>query len=605
MRRKWFSKLAKVAVFSFTVNAGLCGHLTAQELELQADLPSAFSPTERRSGTESLSPAESLSPDEELAAPISATEPWFLSFAKFKIPFNIEAHTADLKQVQLWVSIDQGDTWQMHGSARPDAKHFDFRAAAEGLYLFSVQTVDATGIVVPSNGPPLKVFVDTTKPDTAIRADINSTGELVVDVRVFDENLDLTTAVLKMRTDRDSEWKSLDLPEMVRVDDIYEGQLTTRIGLCREVAVVFAISDKANNTGEASYKLDMPRTAQGDSEMTLASNRQGGLSPSKASVQSDTAPAKKTTPPTIPGAIAWKPSQGVPETAEVHSGSSKAAIVDLPGPGRLASAGHGELSLDGAGNSLELEPAGAEELPLPHPVATTVPTPDEALVEKREEVVTDLSSFGQAFHCKSRAFSLDYSVDALGGSSLADVELWGTEDGGRTWQQWGSDPDRQSPFDVQVGNDGMFGFRMVIVGANGLVSNRPKDGDSADVWINVDTSVPSAKITRAVYGEGPEDGMLVIDYKCQDGHLVDRPIALSFSETIDGPWNTIATGLKNTGIYLWKANPNLPEHIYIRIEAVDKAGNIGAHRLDLPIDTKGLAPRGRIQGFRPILDPSE
>lgn len=581
MSRKWFSNLAKVAVFGCSVNAVGSSFVSAQELDLQND---------------SATPAS--------VAESSADEPMFLSFAKFKIPFNIEAHSADLKQVQLWVSNDQGDTWQMHGSARPDAKHFDFRAAAEGLYLFSVQTVDATGIVVPSNGPPLKVFVDTTKPDTAVRADINSTGELVVDVRVFDENLDLGTAVLKMRTDRDSQWKNLELPELTEVEDITQGQVTTRVGLCREVAVVFAISDKASNTGEASYKLDMPRTAQGDSEMTLASNRQGGLLPSKAASQSDINQGRATTPPIIPGAIAWKPSSGFAEAPQPQAGSADTTVVDLPGPGRLASAEGNELSLDGPGG-LDLESGSAEELPLPHPVATTVPTPEEALVEKREEVVTDLSSFGQAFHCKSRAFSLDYSVDALGGSTLADVELWGTEDGGRTWQQWGSDPDRQSPFDVQVGNDGMFGFRMVIVGANGLVSNRPKDGDSADVWINVDTSVPSAKITRAVYGEGPEDGMLVIDYKCQDGHLVDRPIALSFSETIDGPWNTIATGLKNTGIYLWKANPNLPERIYIRIEAVDKSGNIGMHRLDLPIDTKGLAPRGRIQGFRPILDPPE
>jgi hypothetical protein len=94
--------------------------------------------------------------------------------------------------------------------------------------------------------------------------------------------------------------------------------------------------------------------------------------------------------------------------------------------------------------------------------------------------------------------------------------------------------------------------------------------------------------------------MLVIDYTCEDVHLVDRPITLSFSERADGPWTTIATGLANTGIYLWKASPDLPEKIYLRLECVDKAGNVGEHRLDLPIDIHGLAPRGIIQGFRPI-----
>ncbi len=67
----------------------------------------------------------------------------------------------------------------------------------------------------------------------------------------------------------------------------------------------------------------------------------------------------------------------------------------------------------------------------------------------------DRSPVGQAFHCNSKSFSLDYSLNAAAGSALADVELWGTDDGGNTWQKWGSDPDRQSPFDVQVANDGL------------------------------------------------------------------------------------------------------------------------------------------------------
>ena len=33
-------------------------------------------------------------------------------------------------------------------------------------------------------------------------------------------------------------------------------------------------------------------------------------------------------------------------------------------------------------------------------------------------------------------------------------------------------------------------------------------GDSADVWIHIDTTEPTVKITRAVYGKGQEDGML-------------------------------------------------------------------------------------------------
>ncbi len=194
-------------------------------------------------------------------------------------------------------------------------------------------------------------------------------------------------------------------------------------------------------------------------------------------------------------------------------------------------------------------------------------------------------------------------MESLRGLPIADIELWGTDDRGNTWLKWGNDPDRESPFDVQVGTDGLYGFRMVIIGQNGIVSNRPNDGDPADMWINVDTKIPSVKITRALYGEGPDAGMLVIDYSCDDENLHDRPISLAYSERPSGPWTTIVTGLRNTGIYLWKADPNLPQQVYLRIQAVDRAGNVQEHRLDLPINLRGrLTPRGRIQGFRPI-DP--
>ncbi len=573
--------------------------------------------------------------------------------AQFKIPFNVNAHGSAPVQVQLHVSVDDGQTWQTYGSVPAETRAFDFRAAAEGTYLFKVATLDATGVTFPNPGPPLKVLVDTTKPHAEVQADINEQGQLVVDIRVVDQHLDTHSAMLRIRSDHESQWRDVPLTlahsseSLVSgqsfMDTVFAGQVIVDLAPCREVAIVFAVKDLSLNEGEASFQYAMPRTASGPRDMTLASTKHGAQPSAEGSAS-------------LPGATRWTPTitttpQSAVALAPLTSGATDAPRVtrlgessDNGAPGRLAS--DGTLSLD----PLELaSPTGAvEELPLPSAMTkdltqadlrqfptsspldlgqagTDSSSPQASLgipsepqppvepakqpVEPARQIVepqlaVDSSTIGRAYHCKSRAFSLDYSVEALGGSALADVELWGTEDGGRQWQKWGSDPDRTSPFDVQVGNDGLFGFRMVIVGSNGIVSNRPREGDSADVWINVDTNFPAVKITRAVYGEGPEDGLLVIDYTCQDGHLVERPITLSFSERIDGPWTQIATGLTNTGIYLWKAAPSLPEKIYLKLECVDKAGNIGAHRLDLPIDVKGLAPRGIIQGFRAIEAPA-
>ena len=262
--------------------------------------------------------------------------------------------------------------------------------------------------------------------------------------------------------------------------------------------------------------------------------------------------------------------------------------------------------------------AGYEELPVPaevaeprapeprapEPRAPEPRAPESRSAESRSAEVHEVAAGASdgAYHSRSRSFSLDYSVDSLRGMALADIELWGTEDRGITWQKWGSDPDRESPFDVQVANDGSFGFRMVILSSNGLVSNRPQDGDDADMWIHVDTEMPRTKITRALYGEGDEAGMLVIDYNCEDSQLHDRPVTLSYSERPTGPWVTIASGLRNTGTHAWKADTGLPPQVYLRVQAVDRAGNTSEHCLELPVNLRGLAPRGRIQGFRPI-DP--
>ena len=522
--------------------------------------------------------------------------------AQFKIPFNVDARGREELQVQLWVSADDGTTWQAYGSVPAEKKSFEFRAAAEGIYLFKVATIDAAGTSFPNPGPPLKVLVDTTKPHAEIQADINEQGQLVVEVRVVDEHLDTNTAVLRIRSDHETQWRDMAVVLHRSADGVYSGQVIADLAPCREVAVVFAIKDRSLNESEATCQYSMPRTASAPHDMTLASTKAGG--DGDGSPRTPTPPQLKS----IPGATRWSPTN--------------ANAANRTSPGRLAA--DSQLSLDAFDSS------GTEELPLPSALENApkfTSSQPNALETSLDGQATEppsradnrsndsghpsdlnnglqASTIGRAYHCKSRAFSLDYSVEALGGSALADVELWGTEDGGREWQKWGSDPDRTSPFDVQVGNDGLFGFRMVIVGANGVVSNRPREGDSADVWINVDTVSPAVKITRAVYGEGPEDGLLVIDYNCDDGHLVERPITLSFSERVDGPWTPIATGLANTGIYLWKASPSLPERIFLKLECVDKAGNIGAHRLDLPIDVRGLAPRGIIQGFRPIEMPA-
>ena len=156
---------------------------------------------------------------------------------------------------------------------------------------------------------------------------------------------------------------------------------------------------------------------------------------------------------------------------------------------------------------------------------------------------------------------------------------------------WGTDDDMQSPFEVVVDQEGIFGFHVVVVSRNGMAGRKPRSGDLADIWIGVDTTIPDAHLTAAVYGEGANAGKLFIRWEATDLHLDDRPITLKFAENADGPWTVIASALPNSGEYVWPADPQLPASVYLRLEARDEAGNVTADSLKEPVTSTDWHPK--------------
>jgi hypothetical protein len=200
----------------------------------------------------------------------------------------------------------------------------------------------------------------------------------------------------------------------------------------------------------------------------------------------------------------------------------------------------------------------------------------------------------------SKRLRLNYGIDSIDPSGVAKVDLWVTQDEGRTWKAWGSDPDNESPFPVEVDEERKYGFRIVVHSKDGLTGQGPSSGDDADMWIQVDTTAPLVRITSVPYGRNREAGRLVINYSVSDGFLSLRPLTLFYAANPKGPWNPIEEGLRNEGRYVWKPAANLPERIFLKLEATDKAGNVGVHTLSQAIDISGLIPRGTIHGVTPV-----
>ena len=201
---------------------------------------------------------------------------------------------------------------------------------------------------------------------------------------------------------------------------------------------------------------------------------------------------------------------------------------------------------------------------------------------------------------RSRRFQLDYDVDAIALANISQVELWATTDQGRRWQKWGHDEDCQSPLEVEVNDPGTYGFRIVIVGRNGVAGNTPSPGADADVWVNVDQTPPEVKLLAVQTGKGAQAGHLVIQWDASDRHLSERPVTLRVAESANGPWTIIAEGLQNVSEYAWRPPATIARQVHIQIEARDAAGNQATDQTRSPVDVRSATPRGRIRGVRSL-----
>jgi hypothetical protein len=200
----------------------------------------------------------------------------------------------------------------------------------------------------------------------------------------------------------------------------------------------------------------------------------------------------------------------------------------------------------------------------------------------------------------SRTFELEYDVDSVGPSGLGRVELWGTRDGGKTWQSFGIDGDRRSPMQLSVKEEGTYGFRVVVSNGVGLGGTPPVPGDLPDLTIGVDFTKPTSRIVSAKQGTDSEAGQLVISWQADDLMLAARPVSLSFSENRGGPWLPIAAGLENTGRYAWPLDNRTPAKVFLRLEVRDEAGNVGTDEMAEPLTIDQSHPTVRIRSVRPL-----
>ncbi len=158
---------------------------------------------------------------------------------------------------------------------------------------------------------------------------------------------------------------------------------------------------------------------------------------------------------------------------------------------------------------------------------------------------------------------------------------------------------------ANVDGEGLYGFRIVVQGGNGLGGLPPHSGDAPDLWVMVDMTKPNVRLIDATAGNGAHAGELLIRWEASDASLAARPITLLFTDRPGGQWSIIAAGLDNSGQYAWRPDSRAPDRIYLRIEARDEAGNVGSFEANQPVTLDRIRPEGHIRSVRPSGDTAE
>ncbi len=185
----------------------------------------------------------------------------------------------------------------------------------------------------------------------------------------------------------------------------------------------------------------------------------------------------------------------------------------------------------------------------------------------------------------TKLFEIDYTNPPQP-MSVGRVELWGTRDGGVTWQSYGFDSDSRSPMLARIPDEGTYGFTVVFHPANGQPAPSPRRGQRPDIVIRADLTRPDAQVV----GVDQSYNALTIRWQAFDAQLAETPIALYYADAATSQWRLIAQNLDNTGSYRWNLPIGLPPEVQIRVEARDRAGNVATAETRNPVRLAQASP---------------
>jgi hypothetical protein len=484
-----------------------------------------------------------------------AVDEWPMNQTQFKIPIHIKPEAqADIAELRLFCSRDEGRTWNHAGTAKANQDGFLFNANGDGKYWFKVAVVTSKGVQEPADvyATPVgqKILLKTTKPEVRVGAERH--GEQVAAVWEISEPYPRSDT-LKV------EYRTADAAE----------------GVWSSVAVTPGnnrVTFKPDGTGPVTVRVQVEDVAGnvGMGQATVAGSATGA-----AVVQAAMPPPAP--PPSAPN------SGTMPTPGGSGPGGNTSALANPPPPLRPTDAAPGS-GLSGGSTPNIGGPAAA-------PVGMHGALPALQIVNKSQ-------------------VRLEYAVAKLGPSGVGTVEVYVTTDDGQTWERCpaeiapgmpGGDP---RPGGAVTGgvlvplprDEVVYGFYLVVKSRAGLGKPAPKSGDLPQARLERDTVAPVARWLKPMPDPARRD-TLILAWEASDRNLAQNPVTLEWSDDPGGPWHPIGKpDMPNTGRFAWQVPVDIKPSVYLRLSVRDNAGNVGVHQTEQPELVDLSVPEATITG---------
>lgn len=465
------------------------------------------------------------------------------------ITFN-EKRRHEIRDLYLFVSTDQGLSWNQEGRATPDKQFFPFYAQNDGMYWFAVVIVDHNGRREPPNlnqiasNQVMKILFDTQPPIVQLQSAERSGDDVTVKWAIQEMNPVEDSFRLEYRAAKDAnaQWTP------VQVKPAPTGTQTFRVNVPGAVTVRLSLQDCAQNTGQAM------KTCGDDAAATTLA----GYPPAAA------APTAPTMPPVIP-ATTGNTGGIVPlQPDPTPVGPPR---IDPPGPDRTPAAGPAMTPIGSSNPGRDTFTATRD--PATPGASGPLPPPTSRPDMRNIQLIN------------SRQITFEYKVNRAGPSGVRRAILYMTDNDGQTWKEVGEDRAINYRVTANIPGEGMYGFFLVLESGAGLSRGAPVDGvDQPQKRVEVDTTAPEVNIYEPAPDPNSRD-TLILRWSATDKNLSNNRVVLEWSSSENGQWTKIAE-VANTGQYPWKVAPNLPPRVFLRVTARDLAGNEGVARTTKP-----------------------